>query len=526
MSSQLGWLVVLSVILLMSYAVLGKNHTICEYYDHRYCEKENQCNITVKPCNDENEVDLDRPTYCYALWKNVSNVYQLQKKGCWMNQHDCQMKTDCVHKGAQGATSTFFCCCEGNYCNSNYTFIPVPPTPKPTGEDLPIIYSNDGQLFRALMYSLVPIMGFALVIGITFWMWRRHKLAYHHESIPTTDPTPLPPPTPVTGLRPLQLLEIKARGRFGAVWKAQLLTEHVAVKIFPLQDKLSWMTEQDIFNQPQMDHANILRFIATERRGDNLNMELWLITQFHEYGSVYDYLKGNLLSWNQLVNMAESMARGLAYLHEDIPSGKISQHKPAIAHRDFKSKNVLVKADLTACVADFGLALKFDPCKGPGDTHGQVGTRRYMAPEVLEGAINFNRDAFLRIDMYACGLVLWEMASRCTVADGPIPEYRLPFEEEVGQHPTLEDMQEAVVQKKIRPRMKEQWALHPGLESFCDTIEECWDHDAEARLSAGCVEERLNALRKTTMTLEPTSETPMVVVVPNPGSSPIKESSI
>ena len=48
----------------------------------------------------------------------------------------------------------------------------------------------------------------------------------------------------------------------------------------------------------------------------------------------------------------------------------------------------------------------------------QVGTRRYMAPEVLEGAINFNRDAFLRIDMYACGLVLWEMVSRCTAADG------------------------------------------------------------------------------------------------------------
>lgn len=41
-----------------------------------------------------------------------------------------------------------------------------------------------------------------------------------------------------------------------------------------------------------------------------------------------------------------------------------------------------------------------------------------MAPEVLEGAINFQRDAFLRIDMYAFGLVLWELAARCTAADG------------------------------------------------------------------------------------------------------------
>lgn len=41
-----------------------------------------------------------------------------------------------------------------------------------------------------------------------------------------------------------------------------------------------------------------------------------------------------------------------------------------------------------------------------------------MAPEVLEGAICFNRDAFLRIDMYACGLVLWELLSRCNAAEG------------------------------------------------------------------------------------------------------------
>lgn len=53
----------------------------------------------------------------------------------------------------------------------------------------------------------------------------------------------------------------------------------------------------------------------------------------------------------------------------------------------------------------------------------QVGTRRYMAPEVLEGAINFQRDAFLRIDMYAVGLVLWELASRCKAADGEERSY-------------------------------------------------------------------------------------------------------
>lgn len=41
-----------------------------------------------------------------------------------------------------------------------------------------------------------------------------------------------------------------------------------------------------------------------------------------------------------------------------------------------------------------------------------------MAPEVLEGAICFNRDSFLRIDMYACGIVLWELLTRCNAVEG------------------------------------------------------------------------------------------------------------
>ena len=70
-----------------------------------------------------------------------------------------------------------------------------------------------------------------------------------------------------------------------------------------------------------------------------------------------------------------------------------------------------------------------------------------MAPEVLEGAINFSKDAFLRIDVYACGLVLWELASRCTLTGNnnqttptAVDEYKLPFEKEIAS-PTLEEMQ-------------------------------------------------------------------------------------
>ena len=61
------------------------------------------------------------------------------------------------------------------------------------------------------------------------------------------------------------MLEIKARGRFGAVWKGHLGEDQVAVKIFPLQDKQSWFAEQEIYSLPQMSHENVLKFIGTSK---------------------------------------------------------------------------------------------------------------------------------------------------------------------------------------------------------------------------------------------------------------------
>lgn len=46
----------------------------------------------------------------------------------------------------------------------------------------------------------------------------------------------------------------------------------------------------------------------------------------------------------------------------------------------------------------------------------RVGTVRYMAPEVLDNTLNKNHfESFKRVDVYAFGLVLWELARRCTV---------------------------------------------------------------------------------------------------------------
>lgn len=76
-----------------------------------------------------------------------------------------------------------------------------------------------------------------------------------------------------------------------------------------LQDKQSWLAEQEIFKLPHMDHENILRYIGVEKRGDNLSAEFWLITAFHEKGSLCDYLKANIVTWAELCRIAQSMTR-------------------------------------------------------------------------------------------------------------------------------------------------------------------------------------------------------------------------
>ncbi|XP_034114847.1 LOW QUALITY PROTEIN: activin receptor type-2B [Drosophila sulfurigaster albostrigata] len=467
-------------------AILPDGHNInCEHYDEKECNTNGVCTTTIEHC----QVEPDKFPSCYALWTfdEKTGIKKIKMKGCFTEMHECN-KTECVTNNEPRQGNIHFCCCKGTLCNANQRWIPT------TTEATTQVPKEKTQDSNNMLYYVIGASVFAVLVVflmVTLIFYRRRKQAHFNE-IPTHE-AEITNSSPLLSNRPIQLLEQKASGRFGDVWQAKLHGQDVAVKIFRMQEKESWTTENDIYKLPRMRHPNILEFLGVEKHLDK--PEYWLISTYQHNGSLCDYLKSHTISWTELCRIAESMANGLAHLHEEILGNKAEGLKPSIAHRDFKSKNVLLKGDLTACIADFGLAMIFQPGKPCGDTHGQVGTRRYMAPEVLEGAINFNRDAFLRIDVYACGLVLWEMVSRCEVV-GPVGEFQLPFEAELGQRPTLDEVQESVVMKKLRPHLLSTWRTHPGLSIFCDTMEECWDHDAEARLSSSCVMERFAQLNK------------------------------
>uniref|UniRef100_A0A183SLU0 receptor protein serine/threonine kinase n=1 Tax=Schistocephalus solidus TaxID=70667 RepID=A0A183SLU0_SCHSO len=180
--------------------------------------------------------------------------------------------------------------------------------------------------------------------------------------------------------------------------------------------------ETQIYQTVMLRHANILGFIAADNKDNGLSTELWLITEYHRLGSLYDFLQSHALNAYALVRMASSIVNGLAHLHMEITG---TQGKPAIAHRDLKSRNILVKDDGECCIGDLGFAVKLDSVSGHldvGYNPERVGTKRYMAPEVLDNTLRQSSfEAYKQADMYSLGLVFWELTiTSCHISQHPI----------------------------------------------------------------------------------------------------------
>uniref|UniRef100_A0A673TD93 receptor protein serine/threonine kinase n=2 Tax=Suricata suricatta TaxID=37032 RepID=A0A673TD93_SURSU len=192
----------------------------------------------------------------------------------------------------------------------------------------------------------------------------------------------------------------------------------------------------------------------------NSSTQLWLITHYHEHGSLYDFLQRQTLEPQLALRLAVSAACGLAHLHVEIFG---TQGKPAIAHRDLKSRNVLVKSNLQCCIADLGLAVMHSQGSDYLDigNNPRVGTKRYMAPEVLEEQIRTDCfESYKWTDIWAFGLVLWEIARR-TIVNGIVEDYRPPFYDVVPNDPSFEDMKKVVCVDQQTPTIPNRLAADP-----------------------------------------------------------------
>ncbi|KAH3767537.1 Serine/threonine-protein kinase CTR1 [Pelomyxa schiedti] len=195
---------------------------------------------------------------------------------------------------------------------------------------------------------------------------------------------------PVINFSKVTLINKVGAGSYGEVWKGKWTGTSIAVKRL-FGDEVQEDLLQEISILCQLRHPNIVLFM-----GVSVDVTKYcIVTEFVENGNLFTILHREtcpiFLDFNQRETILADSARGIAYLHG---------RTPPIMHRDLKSANVLITADLHAKLADFGLSKVFD---SPGTTMTMVGTPQWAAPEVLRGE-TYSEKA----DVYAFGCIMWE----------------------------------------------------------------------------------------------------------------------
>ncbi|XP_054927213.1 uncharacterized protein wit isoform X1 [Dermacentor andersoni] len=447
--------------------------------------------------------------FCYTLWQedptNKTTLIILTQ-GCWgtSGEVDCK-SSNCIStkKPSKALNNTKFCCCLGDFCNLNVTDGYIPTDDDSTEAYLPEQYRAEpgGQTVAIVIVGCLLLLATMVSLVVLYWRCVSPKPKPGLDSAHLMEAPQLQ--SPMLDLDSLKIQETIGKGRYGCVCKGSLNDCTVAVKIFAQHHHHYYANEKDIYKLFHGDLPFLPRLIGADERTYPDGRREWMLVLTHvPKGCLQEQLRKTTVDWPGLCRMAQSITRALAYLHTEEPN------KPCIAHRDLTSQNILVKDDGSCMLCDFGFAIRISGSRyiqNGEEQHAEtnsladVGTLRYMAPEVLEGAVNLRdcESSLKQVDVYALGLVLWEIATRCSdLYQGmSVPDYKMPFEAEVGAYPSTDQMQVLVARHKARPLFPDIWKdSNPAVRALKETIEDCWDHDAEARLTAVCVEERLTEL--------------------------------
>ena len=147
-------------------------------------------------------------------------------------------------------------------------------------------------------------------------------------------------------------------------------------------------------------HRNIIQLLGF---GNKPPRQI-LVTEFMERGSLFHVLGDTSVTLDGELkkSLLLQCARGIGFLH---------RCRPKIIHKDLKSLNLLVDKAWNLKVSDFGISKDIRDEGLSQSTEFHDGTLQWLAPELLLDCGGERESP--KIDVFAFGVILWEVASRC-----------------------------------------------------------------------------------------------------------------
>lgn len=229
----------------------------------------------------------------------------------------------------------------------------------------------------------------------------------------------------------------------------------------------------------QLDHPHIVPVYDFS----DYNGQPYLVMKYIDGSTLRQLLEAGPASPADVLRIMTPVAQALDYAH-----------RRGVLHRDIKPSNILLSADGTPYLTDFGLARMAAP--GSSTLSGDIllGTPHYISPEQALGNENLTPAA----DLYSLGVVLYEMATGRVPFSGDTP-YAIvhahiydPLPAPRSINPALSEQAEAVLMKALAKAPGERYSSASALiEAWRMAVE--GQPDAPGLVSSGAHTERATA---------------------------------